>query len=370
MQRVDSHQQCVRGLRALYEGLGYARFPMRRFEEYALYHDNRHFLQSDRVLTFSNPDGTLMALKPDVTLSIVRYAKGGGDTAEKFYYLESVYRASRASNEFAEIEQMGVEYLGHVDRYALCEVTRLAVETLRAISPHYVLDLSHMGLVDAMLDVGEIDAGRRELLFPLLRQKNGHELRRALSQMGVPEATAEGIGALCMLSGPLGETLEKAKALLPGARAQDALDELSALCRALERAGLSQGVRLDLSILNDLEYYNGVVFQGYVRGVPRLVLSGGRYDSLMRRFGKDGGGVGFALYLDELARLWNDGEQLDADVLALYDESADEASFSDAVFALAASGERVIASTKPRPALRVARALRWNGKAFEEVEGC
>ena len=370
MQRVDSNQRCVRGLRTLYEGLGYARFPMRRFEEYALYHDNRHFLKSDRVLTFSNPDGTLMALKPDVTLSIVRYAKGQSDTVEKFYYLESVYRASPSSNEFAEIEQMGVEYLGNVDRYALCEVTRLAVETLQAVSPAYVLDVSHMGFVDALLDQNGIGAEKKERLFPCIRQKNGHELRQALSQMGASEQATESICALCALSGPFGRTLEQARPLAQTERARSALTELSAVYRALEHAGLTKGVRLDFSILNDLEYYNGIVFQGYIQGVPRLVLSGGRYDSLMRRFGKNGGGVGFALYLGELTRLWNDGEQLDAEIVALYDAQSDEARLCDAVFALAKSGERVLAATALPASLRVGRALRWNGEALEEADRC
>ena len=75
-QHTDARREQLMGrLRALYESLGYTRFSMRRFEEYALYLENKSFLKSDSVLTFTNPDGKLMALKPDVTLSIVKHAR-------------------------------------------------------------------------------------------------------------------------------------------------------------------------------------------------------------------------------------------------------------------------------------------------------
>ena len=62
-------------------------------------------------------------------------------------------------------------------------------------------------------------------------------------------------------------------------------------------------MRLDLSLANDMDYYNGLVLQGYLTGLPRAVLKGGRYDPLAAQFRPGARAVGFALYLDELDRL-------------------------------------------------------------------
>ena len=87
---LSPQERLVLSLRGLYESYGYTRFPMRRFEEYALYLENKSFLTSESVLSFTNASGQLMALKPDVTLSIVKRARPERGQGEKLYYHESV----------------------------------------------------------------------------------------------------------------------------------------------------------------------------------------------------------------------------------------------------------------------------------------
>ena len=119
-------------------------------------------------------------------------------------------------------------------------------------------------------------------------------------------------------------------------------------------------------MLNELDYYNGIVFQGYVQGAPRAVLSGGRYDLLMRRFGKQADGIGFAVYLDELNRVLSDRRALDADILVLYRDGDDLALLHRAVFDLAAQGMRVMTRKGERPDdLKVGRTLRFEQRNAE-----
>jgi len=291
---------------------------MRRFEEYALYLENKSFLKSDSVLTFTNPDGKLMALKPDVTLSIVKHARREREGIEKVYYKESVYRLSTTAREFVEIDQMGVEALGAIDRYAVLEVLRLAIESLRAVGGEYVLDVNHMGFASGLMEAAGLTPEQKERLFSLIRQKNTHELVAAIAQEKVAPFYAERIAQLAGLSGAFPQTLARAEKLAVSEEMQQALTELRSLYDLLTAVGLSDCLQLDFSMLNDLNYYNGLVFQGYLQGAPRVVLSGGRYDHLMRRFGKDGDAIGFAIYLDELSRALADHPRWDADVLALY----------------------------------------------------
>ena len=144
-------ERVVFALRDLYGSYGYAPFRMSRFEEYDLYVRNKSFLVSDSVITFTDTDGKLMALKPDVTLSIVKNCRPTAGAVEKLYYDENVFRVSQGTHAFREIRQVGLECIGALDTVALTEVVRLAAESLAVIDPAYVLDLSHLGVVDAAL---------------------------------------------------------------------------------------------------------------------------------------------------------------------------------------------------------------------------
>ncbi len=367
-QRGEARREQLMGrLRELYESLGYTRFSMRRFEEYALYLENKSFLKSESVLAFTNPDGKLMALKPDVTLSIVKHARRERAGVEKVYYKESVYRLAATASEFVEIDQMGVEAMGALDGYTVGEVARLAVESLRLTGAAYVLDISHMGFVSGLMEAAGLSGEQQARLFALIRQRSAHELAAAVEQENVAPFFARRIVELASLSGPFPQTLERAQAVAVNDGMRAALAELRFLYGLLSAAGLGDRLLLDFSMLNDLDYYNGIVFQGYVEGAPRAVLSGGRYDYLMRRFGKEGDGIGFAVYLDELARVLKDRRAWDADVLALYAETDDPAKVNAAVFGLAARGLRVRAAAARPADFHAEKVMVFDGETFKEV---
>ena len=101
-------------LQGLYEQNGYSRYKMGKFEEYDLYARNKDFLVSDNIITFTE-NGKLMALKPDITLSIVRGSRDVPGYVQKLYYNETVYRVSESTRNFSEIMQVGLECIGSID---------------------------------------------------------------------------------------------------------------------------------------------------------------------------------------------------------------------------------------------------------------
>lgn len=290
-------------LRVLYEQAGYRKYHMGRFEEYGLYQENRSFLSCEQVITFTDLDGRLLALKPDVTLSIAKNVQPAPEKCERCYYVENVYRPSLESHTFREINQMGLECIGAVDAEAMVQVVSLAIDSLAVNGAEYVMELGHMGFVTGLLDaVGAPEAARKKLLA-CLRDKNVHELQRLSAAAGL---SRQGIDALCRLtglSGPWEAVLDAADELALNASMGDALNELRSLCASLEAEGKTAQAKLDLSLVNDLDYYNGLVMQGYLAGLPRAVLRGGRYDPLIAQFTPGARAIGFALYLDELERL-------------------------------------------------------------------
>ena len=146
----ESGERIVFALRELYADYGYSYYRMNRFEEYDFYAKNKDFLVSDNVLTFTDTNGKLMALKPDVTLSIVKGCDAEPKGVRKVYYSENVYRPS-ADGAFKEIMQTGLECIGEIGMKEVAEVITLAVKSLESISEECVLDLSDLNVADALL---------------------------------------------------------------------------------------------------------------------------------------------------------------------------------------------------------------------------
>jgi ATP phosphoribosyltransferase len=288
-------------LRALYEKAGCRKYHMGRFEEYGLYQENRSFLSSEQVITFTDLDGRLLALKPDVTLSIAKTARPEQGETLKYYYAENVYRPSAESHIFREIGQMGLEYIGAVGEAGVDEVLRLALDSLAAAGPDFCMEISHMGYITGLLAAVGIPESARSKILDRLRHKNAHELRAAALAAGAGAAGAEKLAALLALSGEYAATLDKAEAMAENDAMRLAVAQLKALLPAV---GPYDGkVRLDLSLAGDMQYYNGLVFQGYLSGLPRPLLKGGRYDRLIEKFTPGAEAIGFAIYLDEMDRL-------------------------------------------------------------------
>jgi ATP phosphoribosyltransferase regulatory subunit len=294
-------------LRELFHGRGYRRFPMSRFEPYDLYAANRAFLASDDIISFTGSGGALLALRPDVTLSVVKGMKAVPNGLERVYYHENVYRRSGLGREFKESAQVGVECYGELSGGAMAEVTALAVLSLETLGVKTCLDVSHMGLIAAIMDELSLPPPAREELVARLAEKILPELSHFKDKYSISASGAELLLRLAALYGPFAEVSAELDGLAVNAAAEMAAGELRALVDSVASACPGADLRLDFSLVNNLKYYNGVIFQGYADGLPSPVLSGGRYDALLRRFGKGGGAVGFAVYVDLLSRL-EDGD--------------------------------------------------------------
>lgn len=289
-------------LRGLYENYGYTTFKMNKFEEYSFYANNKDFLAGDRILTFTNLDGRLMALKPDVTMSIIKNTAVQAGEVRKFYYNENVYRENRNATTFQEIPQIGLECIGDLAETDIAEVVILAGETLKMIDPAYMLTLSEMSFVEETLGACNLPRDLYFHLLNLIRRKNPDGIRKVAGKAGMPE---EQIALLCALPGLYGdvrETLKKARPLAATESLRALLDKVEALNTVLEKNGMAENIQLDLSMVNDTDYYNGIIFNGYLPGFSGSVLAGGQYDRAIEVLGKRGGGIGFALYLSMLDR--------------------------------------------------------------------
>ena len=359
---IKNDEKAIFALRSLYRKYGYKQYKMSKFEEYDLYARNKDFLVSDSVITFTDFGGKLLALKPDVTLSIIKNSQEGSLT--KVYYNENVYRAAEGSHSFKEIMQTGLECIGDIDTYNICEVIMLAVESLGAISDDYVMDISHMGLISGILTEATEDSALQKKILKCLGEKNIHELKAICAQA---ETDSTSLELLASLYGSGDKVIEALKKLSLSQVAAESLSELENINNFLKENGLADKVNFDFSIAGNIKYYSGVIFKGYINGISSGVLSGGQYSKLLHRMGKKTDAIGFAVYLDMLERMNTTIRKYDVDTVLLYEEGADVSALYKNIKLLTDIGTTVLA-VKEVPDIKYKQLLKFNGKGVEILE--
>lgn len=364
---LSSDEKAIFELRALYEKYGYAQYKMSKFEEYDLYVRNKDFLVSDNIITFTDTTGKLMALKPDVTLSIIKNSKDIPEYTQKVYYNENVYRISKSTDSFKEIMQVGLECIGCVDDYCIYEVLSLAAESLSLISEDFVLDISHMDIITELIKALELPHGCEKEIIKCIAEKNSHQIIEICKSYEVDEDAASKVATLSTLYGNVSEVMPKIKALV-GDKAQNAVAQLESITSLLSASGYENKIHIDFSVINHMGYYNGIVFRGFVNGIPQGILSGGQYDKLMNKMHRKSKAIGFAVYPDNLERFASDEKEFDVETLILYDEQSDIKVLSDAVKMMTVSGKSVMTQRQIPEKLKYRQLIKVNGKGVEIIE--
>lgn len=334
---LKNEEKAVFALRALYRQYGYLPYKMSKFEAYEYYIRNKDFLVSDRIITFNDTNGKLLALKPDVTLSIIKNAEATPGCKQKVYYNENVYRVSDNTHQFKEILQAGLECIGDIDQYDIFETISLAAQSLALISEDFVLQISHLGVLSAVLEQVCPDKKFQQEAIDYIQQKNAHDLTRLCQAYGVSE---DRLVQFVSAYGQRSEVIARLESLGCGG---ETLQELKALSALLDQLPQSDRIIFDFSLVNNMNYYNGIVFQGFLSGICERVLAGGQYDKLMQKLERRAGAVGFALYLDLLEQMPAEESAYDVDVLLLYDAEAEKQAVARAVAELTKQGKTVSA---------------------------
>ncbi len=314
--KPDERAACA--LRSLYRNLGYCQYKMSKFEEYALYVRNKDFLVSDGIISFTDTNGRLLALKPDVTLSIINNSKDVPGQLQKLYYDENVYRISKSSRSFKEIRQTGLECIGDIGLLEVCEVMLLAVRSLESISDNYIFELSHEGIVESVFEDCKLENALRSKILSAISRKSVGELELICKEQGIAEEIYNILLTFTRNFVSVDEAVASLEKICVGKESSESFREFNFLVNFIREAGFENNIKIDFSLTNDMSYYSGIVFKGYIKGIPSSILSGGQYDKLMRKMGRSSGAVGFAVYLDSLERFDMQESEYDVDIVLLH----------------------------------------------------
>ena len=308
-------------IRKMYDSYGYKKISLPSFEEYDLYNENKDFIDRN-VLTVMSPNGKLLALRPDITLSVAKkVSKDQSLKYSKIYYQENTYNLTKYVG-YEEDEQLGIELIGKESTFLDFEIINLAVKSLDIINKKSMIILSHAGFISSIFENFDLEYEIKEQILDCINRKNSHDIQKILKKNEhISEHVKKLIYKIPELSGNL-ENIEKEllKYEING-NTKKILSELKQLNSLLMKFYKKSKIIFDFSVVKNLNYYNGIILQGYIEGFQNVILTGGRYDKLFEKFGVDTGAVGFAILTDGLKGYYKDTDKKDFEVLITYDNS-------------------------------------------------
>lgn len=258
----------------------------------------------EELFLFMDREGGILSLRPELTIPIARMAATHLREAplpQRLCYSANVFRHVQPQKaQYREFWQLGIELLGAAGTMADAEVISLAVETLRALGlSDFKISLNQIEIFNGLLANDAVLPAEQAAIRDLVERKDMVELGRCLERVAMPDDWKESIARLPVLHGDL-SVLNQIPALDQNPRSAAAAAELIALYEKLALFGVSQHIVIDMGVLRGLDYYTGVVFDGYSPELGFGLLGGGRYDGLLGHFGFDCPATGFALGVERL----------------------------------------------------------------------
>jgi ATP phosphoribosyltransferase regulatory subunit len=253
-----------------------------------------------------DPDNQMLLLRPEMTTPIARLVSkrlAGSPPPHKLSYVLPAYRrASVGRGRSAELYQAGVEVVGSASPQEDAATIALLVDVLQSLGLRAPADFAVV-LGQSAFYAGYLRHAVPEAATAVISALAAKDLVAvdAIAD-GLPGDAAAGVRGIPRLVGPAadGSVLEEAAEFVVGEEAEAALENLREILRHLEAYGALGAVILDLGLIGRHDYYTGAVFEAYAAGLGFTVANGGRYDNLLKRFGREMPATGFAIYLERL----------------------------------------------------------------------
>ncbi len=292
---------------SVFESWNYEEVITPSVDYYDLFEQGMGQREAQRGFRFTDNDGRLLALRPDVTSSVARMAAtllSERPRPLRFCYAAPVFRQQTQSHAEwrREHTQLGCELIGTAGAPADLEVLRLAAEILSRLEleSKYCLTINNVEIFNGVAAELNLDGSAREQLRRLIDTRESAELQRFLQDY----AGSDGEAFLhpTELTGKR-DVIQAARNAITNPRSVTALDSLDELWTAIESLGLSDCFEVDLGDVSSLDYYTGLSLKIFVHGAGASVGRGGRYDGLTGSFGRSEPAVGFVLNLDALTEV-------------------------------------------------------------------
>lgn len=275
------------------------------FEEYdEIIQIDKNISTKSMVKVVSNK---VMVLRPDITISLMKnlIPRWEDDLSLKLFYHSTVYKNKRNGDGIIQCRQFGCEYLGEPSMDADREVVNLAFNILRKFTDEFLLEIGSGNYIDGFVEALNIDSDTERQFKKLLYRKNKPELEAFAQKLDIKPELKELMVNILSIRGTLKEVTERANKYFTNARMKKGIDQLNTISTLISKEDLDKYTLFDLSMVSKLDYYDGIMLKGYYKSLYKEILSGGRYDSLTKSFGKRVPAIGFTIYFDALMEAIN-----------------------------------------------------------------
>ena len=296
-------RQITNSLTSLFEANGYNEIITPSFEYYDVFNPDNDSVTDEKIYKFTDEKNRKLALRADCTMPIARIA-ATKLTSEvlpyKMFYCQNIFNAySEDNHNLLEETQGGIEYIGADNPFeADLDVLKLAIMSLRTFfKDDFKIEIGHGKLFGVLVEIYNIDGVLAEQARKLIERKNF----AAIESMDLPYA----FKMLPKLFGEMNnaedaQILDEFEKAVNDERVTEILTYLKTIYKELCKCGYCKYLSFDLGMVHRIDYYTGIIFDGFVYGSGKTVLSGGRYDNLISKFGRDLNAVGFGLSVDEV----------------------------------------------------------------------
>jgi ATP phosphoribosyltransferase regulatory subunit len=294
-----------RAISAVFEGWSYEEIIPPIFDYYDVF--AKGWGQEEQIYRFIDREGNVLALRPEFTSLVAKTVATRLVSSPKpirLYYMGEVLRFEQPKGgRQREFAQIGIEHYGSSGKSADVEVLLIAVETFQRLGiQSFQLNLGSVDFFGGIVDRMELEKDQIAALKQALNIKDQPGLETLLRTLPLDDRRKKILRAVPHLTGGRA-VIAEARTLVENPRSVDALDHLEEIYSIFERADLAQHLTIDLGEIRGFDYYTGILFRAYVRGLGFEVAGGGRYDGLPAAFGEDVPAVGFSFSLDRLEQI-------------------------------------------------------------------
>lgn len=291
-------------IRKVFDSYGYEEIETPSFEYFEVFSREVGTIPSKDLYKFFDREGNTLVLRPDFTPSVSRacatYFNPEHQVITLSYTGNTFINNSSYQGRLKETTQMGVERIGDDSAEADAELLAMTVECLlKAGLKEFQVSVGQVDYFKSLLQDANLDIEEEENLRSLISQKNYFGVDDLVRSQNIPESLEKAFLELPHLFGS-SEVLQKARSLTDNICAIKAVERLEEIYEILKIYGYEKYVSFDFGMLSKFQYYTGIIFQAYTYGTGEPVVKGGRYNNLLKHFGKPAASIGFGITVDNL----------------------------------------------------------------------
>jgi ATP phosphoribosyltransferase regulatory subunit len=286
-------------IRDVFRSYGYYEIETPIVEFYDVFSSEDEITPQETMFKFFDKEGRILVLRPDITIPIARVAATKYKDANyplKFSYIGDTFKYNEiGGGKQKEFTQAGMEIVGVNSPEADAEIIAAAIDSVKASGlENFQIDIGQVEFFKGLMDEADLPAEEVEQMRVLIDRKDFLGIEELVKKHNIKEHLKEIIFSLPKLFGSI-DVIEEVEKYSINQRCIDALENLRKIIEILEDYGLSKYVSIDLGMVQSLNYYTGIIFRGFTYGIGFPILSGGRYDGLVEKFGKGAPATGFSL---------------------------------------------------------------------------